>query len=162
VSSRSRPRAGLCQAVVAVAHIRGAPSACGVDGLEGRTALVSVSVSFTAVHGRPSNTTRSRLCRSRTVLTTAEHRPTDLESVLGATPRGFESRILRASDQRKIASTPNRASVEDPLRSQSQSHSSPEWPPHRRRRKFIRGRSALNDTQQHTSRGDGVVYSASA
>ena len=63
MSSRSRPRAGLCQAVVAVAHIRGAPSACGIDGLEGRTALVSVSVSFTAVHGRPSTTTGSGLRR---------------------------------------------------------------------------------------------------
>ena len=39
--------------------------------------------------------------RSRTVADVGEHRPTLLESVLGASPRGFESRILRHADLRK-------------------------------------------------------------
>src|SRR5262249_27268263 len=41
--------------------------------------------------------------RSRTVADAGEHRPTLLESVLGATPREFESRILRHADLRRRA-----------------------------------------------------------
>ena len=51
-----------------------------------------------AVHRRPPGTNPGR---SRTVAAPGERRPTLLESVLGASPREFESRILRSSDQRK-------------------------------------------------------------
>jgi hypothetical protein len=52
-------------------------------------------VSFSYV--RPGSPGHSRPCRrrSQTATTRGEHRPTDLESVLGATPQEFESLILR-------------------------------------------------------------------
>jgi hypothetical protein len=61
--------------------------------------IVSLLVSFSYV--RPGSLRHSRPChrRSQTATTHGEHEPTDLESVLGATPREFESRILRHADQ---------------------------------------------------------------
>jgi hypothetical protein len=57
----------------------------------------SHSLRFESVRG---GTGPGRSCRSQTALTQHERSPvTDLESVLGATPREFESRILRSSDQ---------------------------------------------------------------
>jgi hypothetical protein len=54
-------------------------------------ALVSFLVSFSYV--RPGSPGHSRPCRrrSQTVTTGGERGPTDLESVLGATPQEFES-----------------------------------------------------------------------
>ena len=68
--------------------------------------LVSVSVSFT-----PSGTVhrcspRSCLRSSRTVADAGERGPALLESVLGASPREFESRILRHADLRQCAEQP--------------------------------------------------------
>jgi hypothetical protein len=58
-------------------------------------ALVSFLVSFSYV--RPGSPGHSGPCRrrSQTVTTRGERGPTDLESVLGATPQEFESLILR-------------------------------------------------------------------
>ena len=64
-------------------------------------APVSVLVSFAAVQGRPRRTGPSRSYRSQTALTYSERTSADLESVLGASPREFESRILRHADQVK-------------------------------------------------------------
>src|SRR6267154_834396 len=58
-------------------------------------APVSVLVSFAAVRGRTRRTGPGRSSRSQTMLTCRECTSTDLESVLGAMPREFESRILR-------------------------------------------------------------------
>src|SRR5260370_24757215 len=58
-------------------------------------APVSVSVSFTPVRRGPAAAVPRSTARSETVTNRAERSPTDLESVLGATPREFESRILR-------------------------------------------------------------------
>src|SRR5579875_269581 len=57
--------------------------------------LVSFAVSFSYVRTRPARTAYNGQPKSRTLLSYAEPSPTDLESVLGATPREFESRILR-------------------------------------------------------------------
>jgi hypothetical protein len=54
--------------------------------------------SFTSVRCRSPTATRSRSDRSRTVAAIGERRCALLESVLGATPREFESRILRHAD----------------------------------------------------------------
>ena len=48
----------------------------------------------------------TRRRRSRTVMTLAGHTPADLESVLGATPREFESRILRARGEVCLLASP--------------------------------------------------------
>ena len=62
-------------------------------------APVSVLVSFAAVRRRPRRTGPGRGSRSQTTLTYRERTPTDLESVLGATPQEFESLILRQPHQ---------------------------------------------------------------
>ena len=59
---------------------------------------VLVSPPSATVHRRPPTT---HLSNSRTVADVGERWPTLLESVLGATPREFESRILRHGDLRK-------------------------------------------------------------
>ena len=59
---------------------------------------VSFLVSFDYVQNRSARTTRGRQPRSRTLSTCAEPSRADLESVLVATPREFESRILRYWD----------------------------------------------------------------
>ena len=66
---------------------------------------VSFLVSFSYV--RPGSSGHSRPChrRSQTATTHGEHGPTDLESVLVATPREFESRILRFCDQALVSAT---------------------------------------------------------
>ena len=71
----------------------------GFITLAGWRVLVSFIVSFSYVRRHPAHTTRDRQPRSRTLLNYGEPKPTDLESVLGASPRGFESRILRHADQ---------------------------------------------------------------
>ena len=62
-------------------------------------ALVSFVVSFSYVRRRSARTTEDGQPRSRTLLNRGEPRRADLESVLGASPREFESRILRHADQ---------------------------------------------------------------
>ena len=64
-----------------------------------KTLLVPFLVSFSYVLRHPARTTQNRRPRSRTLLTDAERRPTNLESVLGATPQEFESLILRHREQ---------------------------------------------------------------
>ena len=49
--------------------------------------------------GTFDTTTQNGRPRWRTILTYAGSSPADLESVLGASPRGFEYRILRFPDQ---------------------------------------------------------------
>jgi hypothetical protein len=58
-------------------------------------ALVSVLVSFASVQAHPQGTGRVEIPQVCTVAGLGEHTPADLESVLGATPQGFESLILR-------------------------------------------------------------------
>jgi hypothetical protein len=65
--------------------------------------LGSNVVSFAWVRGRPPRPIRYGQPRSRTVPDPGERRPALLESVLGATPREFESRILRHADLRRRA-----------------------------------------------------------
>ena len=60
-----------------------------------RVRLVSNVVSFAWVRGCPPRPIRHGQPSSRTVADAGERWPTLLESVLGATPREFESRILR-------------------------------------------------------------------
>jgi hypothetical protein len=60
--------------------------------------LVSNVVSFAWVRRRPPGRTRYGQPRSRTVADAGERWSALLESVLGATPREFESRILRHYD----------------------------------------------------------------
>jgi hypothetical protein len=57
--------------------------------------LVSNVVSFVWVRRRPPRPIRHNQLRSRTVADLGERWSALLESVLGATPREFESRILR-------------------------------------------------------------------
>jgi len=61
--------------------------------------LVSIVVSFAGVRGRPPRPIRHSQPRSRTAADAGERWSALLESVLGATPREFESRILRSPDQ---------------------------------------------------------------
>jgi hypothetical protein len=63
-------------------------------------APVSVLVSFAAVRERPQGTGPGRSSRSQAALTRRERTPTDLESVLGASPQEFESLILRLEASR--------------------------------------------------------------
>jgi hypothetical protein len=56
-------------------------------------APVSVLVSFAEVRGRPRRTGPGRSSRSQTGLICRERTSTDLESVLGVSPRESESRI---------------------------------------------------------------------
>ena len=60
--------------------------------------LVSNMVSFAWVRGRPPRPIRHGQPRSRTAADAGERWSALLESVLGATPREFESRILRHAD----------------------------------------------------------------
>ena len=60
-----------------------------------RFRLVSDVVSFAWVRGRPPGPTSYGQARSRTGVNPCERWSALLESVLGATPREFESRILR-------------------------------------------------------------------
>jgi hypothetical protein len=69
---------------------------------------VSVSVSFIRVHRRPRRTAGLVFPWLCTVASLAGRGATDLESVLGATPREFESRILRYADQAKRPHCPQR------------------------------------------------------
>jgi len=64
-------------------------------------AVVSVVVSFSSVQRRSPVCADRRPCRWGTVPTHGEPRDADLESVLGATPHEFESRILRQPEQAK-------------------------------------------------------------
>jgi hypothetical protein len=70
---------------------------------------VSVLVSFTDVRARSATFTNSYMPSSRQVLNVAERWSADLESVLGATPHEFESRILPPLDQAKRGANPLRA-----------------------------------------------------
>jgi hypothetical protein len=65
-------------------------------------ALVSVLVSFASVQHRPRGTGRVEITQVRTVADPGEHTPADLESVLVATPREFESRILRRPSRENV------------------------------------------------------------
>src|SRR5262245_49269021 len=65
--------------------------------------LVSVSVSFTPVRHRSPVVALIVFAQARTVADAGERWPALLESVLGATPREFESRILRHADLRRRA-----------------------------------------------------------
>ena len=65
--------------------------------------LVSNVVSFAWVRGRPPRPIRHSPPTSRTVVNPGERWAALLESVLGATPREFESRILRHADLRRRA-----------------------------------------------------------
>jgi len=60
--------------------------------------MVSIVVSFTRVRGRPARYTGTQISTSRKVKASDERWSALLESVLGATPREFESRILRHAD----------------------------------------------------------------
>ncbi|MDB4873182.1 MAG: hypothetical protein JWL97_4186 [Gemmatimonadales bacterium] len=62
-------------------------------------AVVSFLVSFTYVRDRSQPYPAARWRRSRPLLTCRERTGAELESVLGASPREFESRILRVSEQ---------------------------------------------------------------
>src|SRR5467141_49261 len=87
--------------------------------LETGPAPVSVLVSFAEVRGRTRRTGPGRSSRSQTMLTCHERTSTDLESVLGAMPREFESRILRRrmralqSNETKGGGHGRRAAVHD-------------------------------------------------
>ena len=58
----------------------------------------TVSVSFASVQHRPRGTGQVEIPQVRTVAGLGEHTPADLESVLVATPREFEPRILRHAE----------------------------------------------------------------
>jgi hypothetical protein len=60
--------------------------------------MVSVLVSFTSVRRRSQHRSAPTSTPERTTLDAPERSCSDLESGLGASPRGFESRILRHSD----------------------------------------------------------------
>ena len=70
--------------------------------------MVSVLVSFTSVRRRSQHRSAPTSTPERTTLDAPERSCSDLESVLGSRPRGFESRILRQlethSDLRKRCS----------------------------------------------------------
>ena len=68
--------------------------------------LVSFVVSFVYVRNRPVRIMSYGQSRSRPLATLAEPRRADLESVLGASPREFESRILRRADLQERPSRP--------------------------------------------------------
>ena len=68
-----------------------------------RFRLVSDVVSFAWVRGRPPGPTSYGQARSRTGVNPGERWSALLESALGATPREFESRILRSLDLRRRA-----------------------------------------------------------
>lgn len=68
--------------------------------LPGESAAVSVLVSFASVQHHPRRTGRVEIPQARTVAGLSEHTSADLESVLGVTPREFESRILRHPELR--------------------------------------------------------------
>jgi len=72
-----------------------------VAGRRGRRLLVAVPVAFGGNRG-PSlaRPTRARPAR-QPAMVGSDHQSSDLESVLGSRPRGFESRILRQRYQRK-------------------------------------------------------------
>ena len=94
------------------------PTECGTGARPGGTAIVACQVrrmkcvmtrhALVSVlsHSPPPGTVHrrpppSRSSRPRTVAATSELRPAVLESVLGATPREFESRMLRHLDLRR-------------------------------------------------------------
>ena len=68
-----------------------------------RRLVVSNVVSFAWVRGRPPGPTSYGQARSRTGVNPGERWSALLESALGATPREFESRILRSLDLRRRA-----------------------------------------------------------
>jgi hypothetical protein len=74
------------------------------------SATVSVSVSFASVQHRPQEIGQVEIPQVCTVAGLGEHTPADLESVLVATPREFESRILRHTDQAVRMARPDAAS----------------------------------------------------
>jgi hypothetical protein len=84
-----------------------APAAELAAGLAGASppvpAAVSFVVSFAEIRERPLKPTGHGHPRSRTVPASHERWGAHLESVLGATPREFESRILRCADLRRCA-----------------------------------------------------------
>jgi hypothetical protein len=75
--------------------LRHGPVACN------STTVVSVLVSYTPVRDRSPRSPGSCPRRSRTAAAGRERRSALLESVLGATPREFESRILRDAGLRR-------------------------------------------------------------
>jgi hypothetical protein len=106
-----RPRRRQCRTRLS---IDGAPSRSGLKRfarseswvaarLDHATSLsphaVSVSVSFASVHSRSPSPQRPGIRLRRRPQGLHEHDSKELESVLGATPHEFESRILRHSPE---------------------------------------------------------------
>jgi len=98
-ASQMRGRKRVWAAAVALIRSRRNPGDLVPLWSWARRSLVLFVVSFVYVRGCSAHTTQDRRPRSRTLLNRGVPRPTNVASVLGATPREFKSRILCHPDR---------------------------------------------------------------